>query len=321
MIYMEKYNEDFENFYCDEVFKVVNKTFRQEIVNSCRKYFPSDFFKMSNIDKNFKKLILAKYKDLNNIYEYIQNVSTCIMKSECFTCEAILGDCYYKSQILNILYKDYHDTYEKVRDRSCVYNSVNQKMNVKLVLESKMLTCPYCNRDYINSRGDKVSGAQLDHFFSRKKHPIFTLCLYNLIPICANCNRIKSASSQTLVSPFDEEFDFDNKVKFSYLMKGQDAVEVVIRSQDNITNNIELLKLKEAYEIHSTDIQEIIHKSEVYNASQIEEIIESLESRAIAITKSEIKEMIFGKVLDSKEFGKRPLSKMRYDVLKEIGVY
>jgi len=316
---METYNEDFENFYCKEVFDVVDKTFRQEIVNSCIKYFPSDFFKHGDFDNNFKKLILAKYKDLNKIYTYIQTVSSCIMKSQCFTYEKILGNYYYKNQKLNILYKDYHDKYEKVRDRSCVYNSVKQKMNVKLVLQSKMLTCPYCNRDYINSRGDKVSGAQLDHFFSRKKYPFFTLCLYNLIPICANCNRIKSASSKTLVSPFDEEFDFDNKVKFSYLLRGQDELEVVIRSQDNITNNIELLKLKEAYEIHSADIQEIIHKSEVYNASQIEEIIESLES--IVITKSEIKEMIFGKALDSKEFGKRPLSKMRYDILKEIGVY
>lgn len=324
MIAMEPYDEEFENFYCDKVFEAVDKPFRQKIINSCKKYFPPDFFKLSDNDENFKELILAKYKDLKNIYLFIQDVSSCIMKSECFICETIVNDCYYKNLHLDELYKEYHDTYEKVRNQYCVYNSVKQKMNVKIVLESKMLTCPYCNRDYINSRGDKVSGAQLDHFFSRKKHPIFTLCLYNLIPVCANCNRIKSDSSKTLVSPFDDEFDFDNKVKFSYVLKGQDAVEVVIKSQDNITNNIELLKLKDAYEIHSADIQELIHKNEVYNASQIEEIIEtfeSIESKYIPITKCEIKEMIFGKPLGSKEFGKRPLSKMRYDVLKEIGVF
>jgi len=31
--------------------------------------------------------------------------------------------------------------------------------------------------------------------------------------------------------------------------------------------------------------------------------------------------MILGRALDSKEFGKRPLSKMRYGILKEIGEY
>lgn len=313
MIAMEPYDEDFEEVYYKKVLEVVGETLRNEIVDSCRKYFPDAFFEGTNNCEDFKNLILAKYKDLKNIYLHINDSRSDTMASECFGTD----------NKLNSKYKEYHDNYEKVRDKSCLYKSVKQKMNVKIVVESKMLTCPYCNRDYINSRGDNVSGAQLDHFYSRKKYPIFTLCLYNLVPVCANCNRIKGDKEDeegNLVSPFDNEFDFVNKVKFSYKLNGRDDFEVDIKSNDTI-KNIELLKIEEAYKIHRVDIQELINKSEVYNRSQIEELVETMASGSIAITKSEIKEMVFGKPLDPKDFGKRPLSKLKYDILKEINVF
>lgn len=42
-------------------------------------------------------------------------------------------------------------------------------------------------------------------FFSRSKYPVFAVSLYNLVPACGNCNRIKSGGSKAFASPFDEK--------------------------------------------------------------------------------------------------------------------
>ena len=62
--------------------------------------------------------------------------------------------------------------------------------NMSLVKNLDITVCPYCNRNYINSRKNHI-GANFDHYYDKDKYPFFALTLGNLIPCCATCNRIK----------------------------------------------------------------------------------------------------------------------------------
>lgn len=319
---MKRYNKAFEETYFHVVNKHVDTSFQAQIVNSCKKYFPANFFQSNEVEKNFKQFILSEYSELERVCQYIRNVSKCKMMRECFERKETetKEKCFCESCERNELYEKYYATYSKIRDENKDSDLNGMKMNIKIVLESEMLVCPYCNRDYINSRGENKAGAQLDHFFNRSKFPIFSLCLYNLIPVCGICNHVKGNSEAELVSPFDEKFDFDNGMIITYDQSFSDSkVKFKIKAGSHrMEENVKALFLKEAYEIHSVDIQELIQKKITYNKSQLKELMEISGGKLIA---NEMKELVFGKRVDSKEFGKRPLSKLRHNILKELGVY
>lgn len=311
MIQMSKYSEEFEKIYEKKVFEYVDKNFRRKIVQSMKKYFPKDFFTTKNNDGLFRKLILSEYRELRKIYIYIQMITKTKMLAECF--------CPTTGK-RNKLYDDYYKLFESIRD--CHWN--NEKMNVKIVRESKMLVCPYCNRDYINSRGLEAAGAQLDHFYNRSVYPIFSLCLYNLVPSCGNCNRIKSAQTKRLLSPFDSSVILDQELTFGYIPDEPECYEkirVQIYPSKKMQNNVSTLKLNEAYAIHNVEIQELVKKHDIYVTSQLEELYDVVVESGVEATRKEIKEMVFGEEIRPEQYGKKTLSKLRHDIMKKLEVY
>ena len=311
MIQMNKYSEEFEEIYKEKVFRFVDKETRSKMVQSMKKYFPKYFFSANDSDVLFKKLILSEYKELEKIYDYVQKMTKAEMDKECF--------CATKKKRKK-LYYDYYETFEKVRD--CHLNK--EKMNVRIVRESGMITCPYCNRDYINSRGKEAAGAQLDHFYNRVDFPIFSLCLYNLVPSCGNCNRIKSSQKERLLSPYDTSIDFDKEFIFDYEPdepENYEDIRIKLISSSKMKNNISVFMLEEAYAIHDKEIQELVRKHNTYVASQLGELYAVVAEAEVEVTREEIKEMIFGSEIRPEQYGERPLSKMRHDIMKKLEIY
>ena len=311
MIQMNKYSEEFEEIYKEKVFRFVDKETRSKMVQSMKKYFPKYFFSANDSDVLFKKLILSEYKELEKIYDYVQKMTKAEMDKECF--------CATKKKRKK-LYYDYYETFEKVRD--CHLNK--EKMNVRIVRESGMITCPYCNRDYINSRGKAAAGAQLDHFYNRVDFPIFSLCLYNLVPSCGNCNRIKSSQKERLLSPYDTSIDFDKEFIFDYEPdepENYEDIRIKLISSSKMKNNISVFMLEEAYAIHDKEIQELVRKHNTYVASQLGELYAVVAEAEVEVTREEIKEMIFGSEIRPEQYGERPLSKMRHDIMKKLEIY
>lgn len=222
------------------------------------------------------------------------------------------SECFLSTGDFTADYKLYHDTYEKLQKTMVKSKPSSLQMNVKLVKECGISTCPYCNRDFINNRDETISGAQLDHFYNRSTYPFLAVSLYNLVPVCGNCNRTKSASTKALVSPFDETADFENGIRFSYL-----GGQVKLTGTGGFENNVEVMHLQEAYQMHDVEAQELIDKSETYTKSQLEEIRDLLSSRKKYVSTKKLKEHIYGKGLEPGSFGRWPLSKLRYDILKE----
>ena len=191
------------------------------------------------------------------------------------------------------MYNEYVDKYTKVSQSE--YDG--KKMSVRMVEELDLTICPYCNREYINSRDEDCAGAQLDHFYNKSTYPIFSLCLYNLVPVCGNCNRIKSSKKCDFASPFDLDIDFDNGLKFSLLTDGDDITRIqIVVNEDckKLKNNISEMKIENSYQIHRKDVLELQKKLKQYSDTQLQEMFKITNIPAI-----QIKEMIFGPKIDS----------------------
>ena len=166
----------------------------------------------------------------------------------------------------------------------------------------------------------------MDHFISRRKYPIFALSLYNLVPSCNVCNLVKG-KHEVSVSPFNQALD-DSYMTFQSsgsILAGDLAVKLEPGNKD-MAQNINLLRLQEAYEIHKDDLIELMELQEAYPESQVYEICKVINEERISAGKPELKEsdirdMVFGKQMPYEEYGKKPLTKFRHDILKELHIY
>ncbi|MED1725041.1 hypothetical protein [Brevibacillus parabrevis] len=307
MIQLERYSDEFENEYWGVVSNKIGHSVQKKILGSCKKYLPPDFFIDS--EDEFKSLILAPFEKLKAAETHITNATINRMKQECF--------CKTNRQkpLMRKLYKTIHDSYSSLADSVVRRTS----LRVRIVRNTGLTVCPYCNRDYINCRAEKVSGAQLDHFFSRSQFPLFSICLYNLIPVCGNCNRVKGDQSLAFASPFDNSINWVEDLTFSYQRSTLKDIEIIVKTKGNIEHNIVGMRIREAYQIHGTEVLELIEKKQMYNRTQKEELQEVLNR--IDLTDSEIKKMIFGPEITKESMKTKPLGKMIYDLHQELKIY
>ncbi len=311
---IEPYEEEVKNKYWKCVETFIDSKKQQEILESCRNYLPPAFFSQN---ASFRELVLAPYAKLKEAYQYMEKNKS-RMEEECFKKDAN-GKFVRNSRgklVRMQLYEDLFHTYGKVSQK--MFDDV-VKMNVFLVQQTGLTVCPYCNRDYINCRSEKLAGAQLDHFFPRSRYPIFSVCLYNLVPVCGNCNHIKLDDMQEFASPFDEEIDWEHDVQFSYELLDLDRKKIVIHARGPIKQNIDKMQIEAAYQIHEMEVNELLDKVKMYSQTQLEEYEKVFAE--MGLSEQELKQMVFGKKITEDNFRKKPLGRMMRDLEKELKIY
>ena len=303
MIQMKKYSSDFENLYVEHIIQNLSQEFREKIVDSCRKFFPSD---ITLVD--IQSLILLSYENQKKVIDNINDTKIAMtgsyhnMKKECFYLEPITS-----KEIKTEIYNDYAKLYA-----TRVVNKVNnKKMNILLVNESRMYVCPYCNRNFINSRDDRM-GSQLDHFYPISEFPFFAVSLYNLIPSCNVCNHIKQEKALS-ISPFKAR-SIEDSLTFEFLFTDYNNVLPIFIEGKNVKRDVDILRLKEAYEIHGVDIMNMLDREKKYCGSFKKEIMRVLPH----ITDREIDIIVFGTAIVECDFQNIPLSKIKYDIYTQI---
>lgn len=306
MIRIERYDKSTEEIYWKCVSDMFKLTQQNDIISSCKKYMPRNFFSKNAC---FKELVLAPYEKIKNAYEYIEK-NKGAMENECFSINN------EGEKVRKYLYRKLYNTYRKVSQKSL---DDGMKMNVFLVQQTGLTVCPYCNRDYINSRSKKLAGAQLDHFYPRSSYPVFSVCLYNLVPVCGNCNRIKHDNMQSFASPFDEGIDWENGLRFSYVPLDMKRKKIIINAKRPIKHNIKAMHIETAYQIHEMEVNELLDKVEMYSTTQLEEFREVLHK--VELTEEDIKRMVFGPEIMEESMKKKPLGRMLRDLERELGIY
>ncbi|TCJ00452.1 hypothetical protein [Cytobacillus praedii] len=308
MIQLESYSDEFEEEYWRAVKKKINISIQKRIVDSCIKFLPTNFF-TGNKDEFFKSLILAPFDKLKKAEELIATQKISIMKKECFH-----KNDKKRSKIKKV-YKTIYDSYTPIMKSQ----EKGISMRVRIVKNSRLTVCPYCNRDYINSRAGNVSGAQLDHFFSKAEFPLFAICLYNLVPVCGNCNRVKSAKTLAFASPFDKCINWEKDITFTYSGSTLKDLKIEIIAKGSLKNNIKSMGIINAYQIHGMEVLELIEKEQMYSISQKEELIKVLGPGNLS--EIEIKKIIFGPEITKECMRTKPLGKMMSDLHKELKIY
>lgn len=189
-----------------------------------------------------------------------------------------------------------------------------------------LLVCPYCNRNYINTR-ERTLGAEMDHFYNKDAFPMFSISLYNFIPSCSTCNRIKWKNNLK-INPY-LSIDTD-KVKFE-ITPDSESYKIEIKrelngnfhtfelSEDMKNDYIDVLKLDEAYKVHVIEVLEMINREKEYNEKYREDLKNMFSGEGIEIDKK-IDALIYGDIIFTSEDDliNKSLGKFRKDVYEKI---
>ncbi|MEG3310337.1 hypothetical protein [Streptococcus sp. SS-4456] len=224
-----------------------------------------------------------------------------------------------QSEVVDDLKKVYTDY--SILSKSIVLGKSEININQFLVRELGITVCPYCNRNYINNRGDRFA-AQMDHFYSKDEFPWLAVSLYNLIPSCGACNHIKGTKDFN-VHPFIKSDVEKNEVKFSYQQTTSDDVKVIISTTKVRKGDIGTIKLEEAYSIHNLDVRNMLLREEKYSKKYREELRQLLQTDGgiesqLSLTDDEIDRMIYGDVIFEEDIKNVSLGKFRKDIYQEI---
>jgi hypothetical protein len=174
----------------------------------------------------------------------------------------------------------------------------------------------------------------LDHVLDKASYPVAALSLYNFVPCCYSCNSKFKQKKQFVtrnveLSPTSEYFSFSEKVTFGMqfplsvnktyneIKKEEDFVLKfnIKGDKDEFENYIKVFKLRARYKFHKGEIVRLITKRKTYSDSQIREIAK-LVNRSTA----EVKKDLFGEELFLKIQSDKPLSKLKYDISKDLGI-
>jgi hypothetical protein len=196
-------------------------------------------------------------------------------------------------------------------------------------------TCTYCNRLYTNTVeyrdpqtnrinvGTRITRAVFDHWFCKKEYPLLALSFYNLIPSCSVCNTSIKGDDEfglsTHIHPYID--NVVNHFSFSYKPKSLFENEIVIKqnnSNDKLKRTLDELKIKEVYDAHSNlELKDLIDLNEKYNENYIDTLFNSTFSN-LNMKEPEIYRLIFGIESQESDFYKRPFSKFKKDIIKEL---
>ena len=227
------------------------------------------------------------------------------------------------------------DTYEKkpteadeLLEKIFRYDRYSQRKVVTDILRKMDIdVCPYCNRQYIYIVESGKVRPQLDHYYPKDRYPYLALCLYNMVPCCGICNMTKSdldTFSKPVLYPYEEEFGYNasftlkirNNVNYVKVLQGVSSEFTISINQknekDEIKNQIEKMHLKELYDQHVNYVMDIIKSRYINTLERLEEIYEKFPQ--IFDSYQEVKKIAYFVDTRKEEWGRRPLSKLTYDI-------
>lgn len=306
------------------------------IINKVLSFYNIDREKAINILKNFNDLnCLEKFSSIKSKIERITGISInySYKLDEEVSLEQLSDDMKKDFYEEKIIYEYLHDIIETKKFFNYT-NSINAKTtkerNVKLrdlmLSEFSDDVCPYCNRNYIsriqiNDRLIKYTST-FDHIFPQKYYPFLSLSLYNLIPSCYVCNSLlkRDDTQHSILSPYDNGFsnlgayfeidlneDVDNLLRIKNPKVG---INVNDNGDKRVRSNIEVFKLNQVYSVHKSYVGELIlKKKKMISNGKLINIFPH------PISQDELYLYYFNVYFDIDEHGKRPLSKLTYDIL------
>ncbi|WNS45350.1 hypothetical protein [Paenibacillus sp. MMS20-IR301] len=212
------------------------------------------------------------------------------------------------------------------------YENMDSEFRHILLNRMGIDVCPYCNRQFITQFMDRdkfKTTADLDHFYPKAHFPLFALSMFNFVPSCQICNsRFKLDKGIEILYPYNSGFNQDTyfhiplrpDTKIGSILGEDTDFELELIHEGTgpdstaIHNSIELFNLSKVYQSHKDYVRELLYKKNAYSESYKGDLMSLLGK--LNLSAKEMNLFQYGFTLTEDEFGKRPLSKLAYDIIQ-----
>ncbi|TDY14152.1 hypothetical protein [Meridianimaribacter flavus] len=187
--------------------------------------------------------------------------------------------------------------------------------------------CPYCNRQStINVRANLIK-PDFDHYFPQSRYPILGLSFHNLIPSCTVCNsRFKLNKPLRLKfypHPYMDNIIEDFNFSYKYDINSKNTISIILNKNNpippKVIRHLKLFKILETYNAHNDEIFDLIKLKQIYSDRYLH-ILSSQTYTGLKVSQKELYRLAFGVFYDSEDFGSRPFSKLKKDILEELNI-
>lgn len=208
----------------------------------------------------------------------------------------------------------------------------------ELLLMLNVKVCPYCNRQYVTSYqradGTRWSTADIDHYYPKKVFPLLSMNVHNMIPSCNVCNsrlkneRVKTREDIHLYPYVDGSeslsFAYDDSLLEQVWIGAKKEEELKLflhnnskekRQKDRGEKSKIIFRLNEVYEVHQSDMMNLINKYRNYNEWYFRNV-QKKDYPEVMTGYQELQNMIFDFLY--KDVGEEPLIKMKKDIYKQL---
>ena len=231
------------------------------------------------------------------------------------------------------------NSHPRLEDIEDIFNysgffSNNKENSYWLAKKIQRNTCVYCNRLYIftveskdvNGNFIHLTRPDFDHWFPKSKFPLLSMSLMNLIPSCPICNskvkRDKIFGIYTHIHPYiHKEGGPQIEFRASKTEDSEWTVKLDCGNDPKANKTMEDLKLNEIYANHgSLEVKDLMAFKEAYPPDYINTLFDLILSDSNnKMSKADVYRFFFGTEMERDKFLDRPLSKMKYDILKKLG--
>lgn len=228
---------------------------------------------------------------------------------------------------------------EKIFNYEGVYNDTTKKRAYWLAKKIGRNTCVYCNRQYVftvernggNNKKDRITRPVFDHWFAKSEHPLLSLSLFNLIPSCTVCNSSAKGNADfslnTHIHPYVHRqghpaITFKVTAAASPKLKWEVTVDGKRFRKENKMK--EDLALDEIYTMHGAlEVNDLMEFKQKYPDGYLKQLVNDVlkgVKPGYTLNRNDVYRMLFGVEATEDKFLDRPLSKMKYDILHDMGV-
>lgn len=232
------------------------------------------------------------------------------------------------------------ETFYNMIERVMGYATVRDEIIVPFIKRLGIRTCVNCNSEYILSVNRSVlmedgnyqielkGRFQLDHFWAKSKYPFLSISFFNLQPSCGFCNLWKRTKDGKFnlytdfyqkINPFS--FILEKRSLLSYLLnmnKKNLNIELKSKEKGLAENHKTVFCIEDIYKFLNDETEEIIWKAMIYNKSFLNQLRHGFKSKFSLNSNKDVFRFLYGFYPSIEDVHKRPLTKMKQDIAKQL---
>ena len=222
---------------------------------------------------------------------------------------------------------------EKVNNRivqvfSELYESFVEMQGYSVLELLSIMTCPFCNRQFVTVCKEAKVRPDFDHFLPKSKYPTLAVSFFNLVPICSTCNKTKG-TRRVYIHPYfggakmefyaHEKGNITKKSLADLARLTENQLEVSISSSDIASiRRLNVLRTKPIYNTHRNYVANIISKAYAYDRHACNALVDDFAANSGS--PQDVHNFVWGPYLDRRHQEEMPLSKLTADILDEFGI-